>query len=86
MLHAETMKNSFIHIYLEDQNLFNAFHGLVCFSQYLMQKLTRTENSKSASLSTTYTQIKQAGDLISFSDSNSYILSSVLIMPKAKQY
>ena len=83
MSHAGTTKNSFIHIYLEDQNLFNAFHGTVCYCQYLMQKLTRTEISKSASLSTTYSQIMQVGDFFVFI---SYTLSSVLIRPKAKQY
>lgn len=72
MSHVGTMKNSFIHTYLEDQNFFNAFHGLVCYSQYLIQKLRRAEISKSASLSTTYTQVTQAGDFISYSESYSY--------------
>lgn len=68
MSHAGTVKNSFIHIYLEDQNSFNAFHGTVYCSQYLTQKIT-TQISKSTSLRTTHIQILQAGDLISYSDS-----------------
>lgn len=72
MLHIGNMRNSFICIYPEDQNLFNALQSTICYSQYLMQKPVRTEISKSASLSTTYTQIMQIGELISYSYSYSY--------------
>lgn len=49
------MRNSCICIYSEDQHLFNALHGTICYSQYLLQKPIRTEISKSASLSILHT-------------------------------